>query len=139
MENKDILKEETKNYMKEYYEKHGIGGLLGIIIEIDREKVDKKDIEKHQMAVESERNAKVIEHDHLTQFVTPNIKEPKMEASIYAEEHIPAVQDDLQEKQEELKNQNNSAKVKILEPEQKVAPNPWQDAEVVTPGQLKLK
>ena len=56
-----------------------------------------------------------------------------MEASIYAEEHIPAVQEDLIEHQ----TLGNVPKAKVLEPERN-APNPWGDSEVVSPGHLKL-
>ena len=63
------------------------------------------------------------------------------QASIYAEEHIPAVQEDLAE--QAIQTQ---PKVKVLEPSTPVSippvegskPNPWGDAQVVSPGQLKL-
>lgn len=60
-------------------------------------------------------------------------------ASIYAEEHIPAVQEDYQE-QNRINNvpSEEQHKVKILEPEKKTLPNPWEDIKRVVPGDSQI-
>lgn len=60
-------------------------------------------------------------------------------ASIYAEEHIPAVQEDYQE-QNGINNApaEEQHKVKVLEPERKILPNPWEDIKRVVPGDSQI-
>ena len=135
---KNISKEKMKSYMEEYKEKHGMGGLLGIIAEMYEERIDKNDLEQYKLDVEREKKATFIPHEYLEQFRTPSSSAaPVMEASIYAEEHIPAVQEDL--KEQSVINDKNGNKAKVLVPGNNHTPNPWGDAEVVLPGQLKLK
>lgn len=152
-ENKE-LKETTKTYMKKYYEKHGIGGLLGIIIEIDEEKVDKKDVENHRAAFKVEEQAQVTNYNHIQEFKTPSNFTEITESGMYKQEALPAVLDDLtnigqsiivsdaeQNVQEQPKKKVLSNQIIPIASQEAVstpAPNPWEDAEVVSPGHIKL-
>ena len=150
MEEQNALKEKTKSYMKEYLEKYGIGGLLGIVIELDGEKVDKQDVEKHRTSVEIERQAKLVTPPYFEDITTPSmISQRRIEpASIYAREHIEAVQQDLlgTPLEQNLAPVVEQPKVKVLE--NKAIPsapveaspiavnNPWSDAKTVFPGEI---
>lgn len=68
--------------------------------------------------------------------------ETPMEASIYAREHIPAVQEDLREhgttnNVEIIKNEQ--IKARVLEPTKSLIPNPWPKSKVVLPGETTFK
>ena len=131
--------------LKKYRDQKGYDGLFGLIAKLAPEKVDKEDLENYGNLAPSMTNDMMpISTSHLEQFRMPSSNvAPVKEASIYAEEHIPAVQEDLKEQKEMEQNINHAtkdgSKVRTLATENAHAPNPWQDVEVVEPGQLKLK
>lgn len=134
------LLEELKKYIGE----NGYDGFFGLIARLAPENVDKNDLENYKNLAPNVEIDLIPEPDlsfiQLRKSTTESV--PAMEASIYAEEHIPAVREDLINHNQISMDNNpsveNNPKVKVLEPERQ-NPNPWSDAETVLPGHLKLK
>ena len=130
---REMTPEEKLEYSAEIIESIKEGGLVGSLEVVDKYKKilsikEKTNDEKVSTPVEE----KVIEDKPI---VSPNITG---EASIYAEEHIPAVQDDLREHGLVQMEEQTEVKTKVLEPPKSSAPNPWGEAKVVSPGELNL-
>lgn len=130
----ELSKEEIQRIIKEYTDSHGWGSFFGLIAQIAPQKVDQEDLKQHKESIEMEipQEQIVIENPPVLS-ETLEIKP----ASIYAEEHIPAVEEDLREQSTQVIDNTSQTKTKSRVLEQ-VAPNPWGDAKIVSPGDLNL-
>lgn len=142
MFNSELSNEEIQEIIKNYTDNHGWGSFFGLIAQIAPQKVDAEDLKKNQEEVEREKTNPVVPEINLVH-ADKNINSGSLDispASIYAEEHIPAVEEDYKEQgisllspeQEEVTSQ---ARRRVLEQQ---TPNPWSDAKTVTPGELNL-
>lgn len=126
--------------IEEYVNANGWSGFFGLLATISPHKIEQENLKNYNKGLEQ---TKVTEEQSQVEEISPShiVEQSVQEASIYAPEHIPAVQDDLRE-QGLVSNQENNAinepKMKVLEQQKVPAPNPWRDAEVVSPGQLNL-
>lgn len=143
---REMTAEEKLECSSEIIEALKTGGFIASLDVIEKYKkilsIDNV-IDKTPLSVEEPVTTKpqveVLISSRGSEFETPKA------ASIYAPEHISAVQDDLIEHgmQGETIHQEETPVVEepktlVLEPSKPSAPNPWGSAEIVSPGQLKL-
>lgn len=125
--------------LKTYRDQKGYDGLFGLIAKLAPEKIDKQDLENYKNLTPSmTSDVMPISKTYLEQFNTPiKNNEEFSTASIYAEEHIPAVQEDAALEQGLVQNEEKPVeeqhKIRVLE-RQTVEANPWADAKIVSPG-----
>lgn len=126
--------------IEDYVNQKGWSSFFGLLATISPHKTDSEDLKRHEEKIEQEVTG--VEQPQVEELVSSNnVTQEVQEASIYAPEHIPAVQDDLREQGVSFKQEPkgvNEPKKKVLEQQRSSAPNPWGDAEVVSPGQLNL-
>ena len=132
--------------LREYIERKGYEGFFGLIAKLAPETVDKKDLNNYNKKVTDViMDTPGTSPASIEQFKnTSSASAPIKEASIYAEEHIPAVQEDMIEQSSQISSStletqvDNLSKVKVLEPFKNNIPNAFQDAHEARPGQFKL-
>lgn len=137
--------------LREYIEQQGYEGFFGLIAKLAPENVDKSDLDNYNKAPNITPNTIPTSSAALEQFKSPPNESVLIEeASIYAEEHIPKVQDDLMthDQNEVIASEQSHPKIKVLEKETpmvdsdakpaSVIPNAWGDAEIKLPGEIKL-
>lgn len=134
--------EKLKKDIEEYINRKGWSGFFGLLATIAPQNIDKEDLKK------IEKSSLPVYVPNSSSEELPNQENDIKEASIYAAEHIPAVLEDKNE--EKIDSIGESEKVeqgktRILENksipggiQKNETPNPWQDIQVVSPGQLKL-
>ena len=134
---REMTPEEKLEYSAEIIEAIKVGGLVASLDVVDKYQKklfisDKKNANnKPKMSTPVEEEVIQVEN------VIP--KNIAGEASIYADEHIPAVQEDLREQGIVAQAEPAEVKTKVLEPPKSSAPNPWGEAKVVSPGELNLQ
>lgn len=148
--------EQLKNDIESYVKENGWPGFFGLLATITPTAVHQEDLEKY--------NANLIPSELVTppqlkpyepSYIIHDIASKKtpqrpQEASIYAAEHISAVQEDLLEHRQNTTGTEalSQPKTKILTnksipanastPEDRSsAPNPWGDAKTVAPGEVR--
>ncbi len=127
--------------LEEFIRQRGYDGFFGLIAKLTPDKVDKKDIDDYrQVAVSTSPNNAQTETGQVSNLSNPTAESaPIKEASIYAARSIPAVQEDMMTHPIQTGMEVGSEpKVLTLEKPQNRTPNPWGDAEVKRPGELKL-
>lgn len=132
--NDNILKDKIEEYIKE----KGWSGFFGLLATITPDKIDQKDLEKYREQLPINNKPSLVSNSMPLEI---NDRNPAREASIYAEEHIPAVQDDIREHglDKNIVTEEERPRAKILEPTKTSAPNPWGDSKTVLPGELDLQ
>lgn len=132
--------------LREYIERKGYEGFFGLIAKLSPENVDKRDLNDYNNdATKVIMDTTETSSASIEQFKnTSSASAPIKEASIYAEEHIPAVREDMLGQNSQMDSStletqvDNLSKVRVLEPSKNSIPNAFQDAEEARPGQLKL-
>lgn len=136
---RQMTPEEKLEYSAEVIEaikKDGLEGSLRVVSKYQKLLYKKDVIENPPLSEETP-----ILMNEPEKLINNSTGENLQEASIYAPEHIPAVQDDLREQgliPNDDKKNAEQPKTKVLEQSRSIAPNPWGDADVVSPGQLNL-
>lgn len=154
---REMTPEEKLEYAKETFEALCKNGLLGAEIVHEQWKIklsgqgldsqhlessiektiDKETLRLHEQAMKKEKRP-IVQDPFLEQYGTLVTKNSSINnvASIYAEEHIQAVEEDLREQSGKIVEQENisQAKVKVLEQN---SSDPWGDAREVVPGAFK--
>jgi len=146
MESKEKLKIDIKEYLK----KNGWRGLFGILAEISPEKIDEEDLKKYNETISEPTIMPKFPEGYTQGNDTVVVPMGINNASIYAEEHLPAVQEDIQEhgQNDIASEERNHSKIKVLENKTMLSmpeapkipnktPNPWSDAKTVLPGEVK--
>lgn len=145
---REMTPEEKLEYSSEIIEAIKTDGLIGSLKVVDKYK--KKLSNENSLYDYSSQIPETIittpfkETTDISVENIPNISEiekPSTEASIYAQEHISAVQEDLREQNIGMFSAIKAVeppKTKVLEVAKSHAPNPWGDAQIVSPGQLNL-
>ena len=134
--NDDILRDKINGYVKE----KGWTSFFGLLATISPEKIDQDDLKKYNetQGIKPESTVHIPEEKFIP---TTKMEKELKDASIYAVEHINAVQSDLIEhgttKNIEQKPLEEP-KTKVLTPSQSATPNPWGESKVVLPGELNL-
>lgn len=151
IENTNKLKSDIEKYIT----KEGWPGFFGLLATINPRIVDQEDLAKYNSTPIPSKEPPLPNMDDFRlsdvgqeSNVDDEKDNFKIDTSIYAREHIQSVKEDFKNQQSETLTTGVSeqAKVRVLEnkhvpfttTETVVTPNPWESAEVVTPGQLKL-
>ena len=135
---REMRPEEKLEYSAEVIEAIKNGGLVASLEVVEKYKKLLIINNKENDLTNEQNNTPVEEVKQEEIFATSNVIG---EASIYAEEHIPAVQDDLREqglvKETEPKSLEEP-KARVLTPLKSTTPNPWGESKIVLPGELNL-
>ena len=126
--NEEMLKEKINEYVIE----KGWHGFFGLLATISPVKVVQEDLKKN-----NDVNEETLPDD--TKIPSVLVGQEVNGASIYAAEHIVAVQKDLIEHVDFQTTQADEPKTETLEPYQNIRPNPWETATVVLPGEVNFK
>lgn len=137
---REMTPEEKLEYSSEIIEAIKKGGLVASLDIVEKYKkilsVEKR-IDNTSTNVKSDISASLKQQEVQGNTEVNNVS--PQEVSIYAEEHISAVQEDIREHLLNAPSKIEEQPIKrVLERPRNTSPNPWGDSKVVLPGELKL-